>query len=127
MNGIVTRFFDRKGYGYIQPLVGKPDEVSAVWFHRTSCVERAAPPPGAEVKFDLVRGRDGRPQAANVELVRLPASTLIRKAQASYNQERAMTSGRGNTRPAEGLGGRPRKARASTDARGEVVNAATPA
>ena len=126
MNGIVTRFFDRKGYGYIQPLVGKPDEVAEVWFHRQACVEKAAPPPGAEVKFDLVRGRDGRPQAANVELVRLPGTALRRRG-VDVESKRAMTSGRGNTRPAEGLGGRPRKARASTDARGEVVNAATPA
>ena len=108
-------------------LIGKPDEVAEVWFHRQACVEKAAPPPGSEVRFDLVRGRDGRPQAANVELVRLPASTLIRKSAAELQSKRAMTSGRGNTRPAEGLGGRPRKARASTDARGEVVNAATPA
>jgi len=108
-------------------LIGKPDEVAEVWFHRQACVEKAAPPPGSEVRFDLVRGRDGRPQAANVELVPLPASTLIRKSAAELQSKRAMTSGRGNTRPAEGLGGRPRKARAPADARGEVVNAATPA
>jgi cold shock CspA family protein len=127
LNGIVTRYFDRAGYGFIRPLIGKPDEVAEVWFHRQACVEKAAPPVGSEVTFDLVRGRDGRPQAANIELVRRPASTLIRKSAAELQSKRAMTSGRGNTRPAEGLGGRPRKARASTDARGEVVNAATPA
>ncbi|HMC59222.1 MAG TPA: hypothetical protein VKJ01_08535 [Candidatus Solibacter sp.] len=38
-----------------------------------------APPFGAEVSFDLVRGPAGRPQAANVRLVKLSGTALLKR------------------------------------------------
>lgn len=33
MTGIVKSFNDAKGYGFILPLVGKPDDAEWVFFH----------------------------------------------------------------------------------------------
>lgn len=72
MNGLVRSFNEHKGYGFIAPLIGKPDQVESVFFHITSVRKingvRPTVPRGAEVRFEVVRGDKG-PQAANVELV----------------------------------------------------------
>lgn len=71
MNGIVRSYNDAKGYGFIQPLIGKPDEVQNVYFHISGVARKGRERPtvvrGAEVSFDVVRGDRG-PQAANVQL-----------------------------------------------------------
>jgi cold shock CspA family protein len=79
MTGIVKKFFEKAGYGFIQPLIGKPDTTPEVFFHVSSVRGRIAPPIGAEVRFKLVRGEHG-PQAANVELLELNAASLNREA-----------------------------------------------
>lgn len=72
MNGIVKSFTTARGFGFIQPLVGKPDETDNVYFHISACRFGAAPPVGAEVRFKLVRGGGGgRTQAGDVELVEI--------------------------------------------------------
>lgn len=74
MNGLVVSYNDRKGYGFIAPLIGKPDSTPEVFFHVSAIRReqglRPCIPNGAEVRFELVRGAKG-PQAANVELVRV--------------------------------------------------------
>jgi CspA family cold shock protein len=82
MTGIVKKFDERKGYGFVQPLVGIPDH-PGVYFHASAIVRsdegfRPAIPAGAEVSFDLVRGDQG-PQAANVRLRVLDGSVLQRE------------------------------------------------
>jgi len=81
MNGIVKYFNNTRGFGFIAPLIGRPDTAEEVFFHTSSLVglkpgERAAVPIETEVSFDLVRGKGGRPQAANVRLVRINGKTL---------------------------------------------------
>jgi len=76
MTGIVRTYRSDRGYGWLQPLIGKPISTSDIFFHVRSCVDGMAPPFGAEVSFDLVRGPAGRPQAANVRLVKLSGTAL---------------------------------------------------
>ena len=75
MTGIVRSYNDRRGYGYIQPLIGRPDTTPDVFFHISSVRGGIAPPKGAEVRFLLVRGERG-PQAADIELMTLNAKAL---------------------------------------------------
>lgn len=68
-----------RGYGFITPLIGKPDTVERVFFHISAMRSGGpgrpgAPPVGAEVRFRLVRGVKG--QAADVELVEISGKTL---------------------------------------------------
>jgi cold shock CspA family protein len=72
MTGIVVSFDERKGYGFVKPLIGKPDTVEKVFFHissfRPQDGKRPAPPPvGAELSFDLCRAEKGQ-QACNIEI-----------------------------------------------------------
>ena len=78
MNGIVKSFTTARGFGFIQPLVGKPDETDNVYFHVSACRFGAAPPVGAEVRFKIVRGNGGRAQAADVEALEIPLRTRAR-------------------------------------------------
>jgi cold shock CspA family protein len=83
VTGIVKFFDGRRAYGFIDPLIGKPGQVDAVYFHVEGvCAHqdgwRPGIPAGATVSFDLVRGEKG-PQAANVRLIRLKGSALPRK------------------------------------------------
>jgi cold shock CspA family protein len=78
MNGIVKSFTTARGFGFIQPLVGKPDETDNVYFHISACRFGAAPPVGAEVRFKIVRGSGGRTQAADVEALEIPLRTRAR-------------------------------------------------
>jgi CspA family cold shock protein len=82
MNGIIRRFNHARGYGFIEPLVGKPGQVADVFFHASAIrIEgrgRPSVPIGAEVRFKLVRGSKG-PQAADVELVEISGTTLALK------------------------------------------------
>lgn len=68
MTGIVQAYNSKGGYGFITPHIGEPENAKEVFFHVSQCVDRIAPPRGAEVSFTLVRGNNG-PQAARVELV----------------------------------------------------------
>jgi cold shock CspA family protein len=70
MNGIVRRFSLEDKYGFIQPLIGKPDTTPDIFFHLSACRFGAAPPVGAEVRFKVVRGEKGI-QCADIELVRI--------------------------------------------------------
>lgn len=81
MNGIVTKFCVRKGYGYIKPIDSGPD-VPFVFFHVLSVVGSTrletvgVPPEGSEVTFKLVRGNRGTIQAADVQVVQLGEDAL---------------------------------------------------
>jgi len=74
MTGIVKSFNAEKGYGFLLPLIGRPDTVEPIFFHASAFKrkngERAAPPPvGAVLRFDLCRSDKGRGvQACNIEL-----------------------------------------------------------
>jgi len=76
MNGLVKNWNDARAFGLIEPLVGKPGITPLIFFHKTSCHNGVIPPTGCEVKFLLVRGTDGRPQAADVTVIQLSASAL---------------------------------------------------
>ncbi len=73
MDGIVRDWNSRKGYGWIQPLIGRPDETADVFCHisqlRRGRGEDPIPPPiGARVRFSLCQGSKGL-QAAGVSIV----------------------------------------------------------
>ena len=83
MTGIVENYNPIRGFGFIQPLMGKPGTAANVYFHHSAVVRHGdaepALPKGCEVRFDLVRGgKDGRLQAANVQVVKVNASLLTR-------------------------------------------------
>ena len=83
MTGIVKFFDDKGGFGFIEPLIGRPGETENVWFHvsaicRTEAGYRPAIPSGAEVTFDLCRAEGGRVQAANVRLRTVKSSALVK-------------------------------------------------
>ena len=72
MTGIVVSFNHLRGFGFVKPLIGKPDTVENVFFHisnfRSQNGKRPAPPPvGAELSFDVCRGERGQ-QACNIEI-----------------------------------------------------------
>ena len=87
MTGIVKNYNPIRGYGFITPLIGKPDNTPSVYFHH-SAVARERPgdgepalPAGCEVRFDLVRGgKDGLLQAANVVVQKVNAKALWKSA-----------------------------------------------
>ena len=62
--GVIQRWDDGKGFGYIRPHDGGPD----LFVHASACQLRQTqrPAPGVEVSFETERGRDGRAQAAGV-------------------------------------------------------------
>jgi len=65
--GIVKWFNATKGYGFIQPESGEADA-----FVHISAVERAGLRglnEGQRVKYELVRGRNGKTSAENLTLV----------------------------------------------------------
>ena len=78
MQGIVEFFNGR--YGFIKPLAGGGADAKSIYFH-VSAIARPETgwipgvPPGAEVKFDLVRSDRG-PQCANVRLVKLSGALV---------------------------------------------------
>lgn len=83
MTGLIKSYSSGRGFGFITPLVGKPNSTEAVFFHVSGVAGRVdggpepALPRGAEVTFDLVRGENG-PQATNVTLVKLGGNSLQR-------------------------------------------------
>ncbi len=93
MNGIVKRYNSRHGFGFIAPLIGKPDTTPEVFFHATAVRGGAAIPAGAEVQFDLVRGEKG-PQAANVELVRVTTRALSGGSRAAERRSEHLSGSR---------------------------------
>lgn len=79
MNGIVINYQSEKGFGFIEPLIGKPG-AKTVFFHAAAVTgikagEQPGIPMGCEVSFDLVRGHDGV-QAANLRVVKVSAARL---------------------------------------------------
>lgn len=96
MTGIIRRYNEQRGYGFIQPLIGKPDSTADVYFHITAILgrqpgDRGGVPIGAEVEFDLARGDKG-PQAANIRLRRLGGNALTRR-ESVYTQASTSESG----------------------------------
>jgi cold shock CspA family protein len=80
MTGIVKSYNTARGFGLIEPMIGKPDSAALVFFHCSAIVghrrgEEGGIPTGAEVEFDLCRGDRG-PQAANVRRRVLKGSVL---------------------------------------------------
>ena len=70
MQGTIKRYFDGKGYGFIQPIVGGVD----IFFHVNSVTPMlpgdSVIEPGTRVEFDEdIDARSGKPQAKNVRLV----------------------------------------------------------
>jgi cold shock protein len=84
MTGLVKYFDERRGYGFIQPLIGLGPNAPELFFH-ISAVCRSKPdcrrgvPCGAEVSFKIVRGNKG-PQAADVELIEARPEYIIKGA-----------------------------------------------
>jgi CspA family cold shock protein len=70
VNGIVTCYDNRRGFGFIKPLIGRPDAAPDIFFHASAVRGGISPPKGAEVSFLVVRGNRG-PQAADVQLVQV--------------------------------------------------------
>jgi len=74
MTGIVKSFNAEKGFGFVTPLIGRPDTVEPIFFHianfKRKNGERAAPPPvGGVLRFDVCRSDRGRGvQCCNLEL-----------------------------------------------------------
>src|ERR1035441_6358241 len=82
MTGIVRKYDTHRGFGLIEPLIGKPDSTELVFFHVSAIAgrtpgEESAIPSGAVVEFDLCRGDRG-PQAANVKLQTLSSKVLLK-------------------------------------------------
>lgn len=69
MTGLVYSYNATRGFGWITPLIGKPDTTPRIFFHATAIRDRQAIPRGAEVSFTVVRGEKG-PQCADVRLLR---------------------------------------------------------
>ena len=76
MTGLVRRYNAARGFGFIQPLIGKPTQTKDVFFHRANVHSGGNLPVGAEVEFDVCRGSDGQPQAMNVRVKLLSAACL---------------------------------------------------
>jgi Cold shock proteins len=84
MTGLIKNYNSVKGYGFIIPLIGKPDTTEAVFFHVSSVLGRQRGqepviPRGAECSFDLVRAERGGVQATNVCIRHLSGSALIQR------------------------------------------------
>lgn len=75
MDGLIS-YFGRQ-YGFIRPLIGRPD-AAPVFVHRFQCPDGQPLPVGARVSFVLVRGKDGKPQAARVRLRTLSGARLAK-------------------------------------------------
>ena len=83
MTGIIERYDDRRGFGFIKPMYGAGWHTPCVFFH-VSCVKHPEDgvPVGATVKFKVVEGVKG-PQCVGVELVKAklsPPTAQPRKA-----------------------------------------------
>jgi cold shock CspA family protein len=99
VTGILNRWNEQGGYGFIKPLIGDPD-AAEVFVHATGIAglkpgERASIPEGAEVKFDLVRGKEG-PQAANLRVLTLNGE-ILRRTPLLRSGAGAAEPGRANT------------------------------
>ena len=79
MDGIIKWFDPAKRYGFLQPLVGRPDTTPDLFFHISAVQGARCLPEGARVSFRVVDGRDGRRQAADVRLkeARLPREHVL--------------------------------------------------
>lgn len=73
MHGIIKSFNAHRGYGFIEPLIGKPG-ARMVFFH-VSTLRGHTAPIGTRVSFSLVDGPKG-PQAADVELRKISGQAL---------------------------------------------------
>ncbi len=65
-SGTVKWFNEQKGYGFIEQEGGGPD----AFLHISALVRANLPPPsdGTRLRYELVRGRNGKESAENVEL-----------------------------------------------------------
>ena len=53
MNGIVRRYNDRRGFGFIEGLTGHPGANPEIFFHVSSVEGCIAPPVGCEVSWTV--------------------------------------------------------------------------
>jgi cold shock CspA family protein len=59
MDAIVSRWFERKGFGFATPLVGRPDEVEDIFVHISQIRGGAPPPVGARISCKVTRSDRG--------------------------------------------------------------------
>ena len=103
MNGIVQMYNAERGFGFVKPMTGDGPNTPLVYFSKCAISRpkdgpEPAIPPGAEIKFDLVRGDKG-PQCANVQLVKVNGRSLRlvkpeREKQTAAAELRALRSAR---------------------------------
>lgn len=74
MDGIVLRFNEHRGFGFIRPLIGQK-HIPDLFFHVSALVSMKTAPVGARVSFKLIDGAKG-PQAADIEIRELSGSVL---------------------------------------------------
>lgn len=54
-SGTVVKYFEQKGYGFIQDHAG-----DTIFFHVTDCYDKSGPPIGTPVQFELAFGEKGK-------------------------------------------------------------------
>jgi cold shock CspA family protein len=91
MDGLIVKFDQAHGYGFLRPLIGSPSACHDVFFHCTALLDTQHPPLGARASFKLVDGRKG-PQAADVRILQVSGSQLCGKK--PYNESALPRSGR---------------------------------
>lgn len=88
MTGIIVRYCESKGFGFIRPLIGgrlqggvkvAVEDTPEVFFHISQFCGGPTPPIGAECRFTVVRAEQGQ-QAAGVTLVERPLRKVDRAA-----------------------------------------------
>jgi cold shock CspA family protein len=65
--GVIKKYFENRGFGFVGCDEGGAD----LFFHVTDCdIDDEDPIGGRRVEFEVGAGRDGRPIAKNVMLVK---------------------------------------------------------
>lgn len=90
MDGILRKYNAKRGFGFVEPLRGRPGE-EWIFCHASAFVDgHAGIPAGSRVRFQLVEGWDGRPQCARVVLVRAKETTPTPAANPQKRQSEAV-------------------------------------
>ena len=79
-NGIVKRYSEDRGFGFLFRLGTKRD-TPEVFFHARHIIGSQAMEIGAEVRFQLIRSEKHGEQAVNVELLELGGRRTLAEAQ----------------------------------------------